>query len=182
MKTLMKSVISGIGLLAGLSLAVLADVTPESWTYKDWSVDREVAADKSVECNLTEQTGSLPLLLTVSQKLPAAGPPTAFPTITLVAAVNVGPMAVAETVSSKWRFDGVADVIPVTLTTDYVGQQNTFTVDSAAARPLLAAMARGNHVDVDDDVFGTTTYSLAGFAAVYRKMADWCDFSVEGVL
>jgi len=72
--------------------------------------------------------------------------------------------------------------IPVQMTWDFEDGRNVFKVPSAQSQELLRAMALRNMLEIQNTIFTNTRLSLAGFSAGYRKMADWCSFSIEGVL
>jgi len=167
-----------------LALAVVAPTVAAAddwdWAYKDWTVSRYVAEGDSAgqySCEMSEVLPGNPGLR-ISYAYGAAGD---LPSMALFPMANVGPMAVPETVPSRWVFDGVTD-IAVILNAEYRDQVNRFDAPSEHTGPLLHAMAAGNVLIIRDEVFERTDVSLSGFAAVYRKMSAWCGVTLDGVM
>ena len=164
-----------------------AKADDDTWSYKDWSVSKQVqdgAQDTSITC--TMQPGNMTgiLQMSISHLNRDAGPPYFYPTMTFFKGLGEDgqPMGVGpDDTKSTWAFDG-KDTIDVNLEWDFSDSQNTFAVPSADSQKLLAGMAKGSALVLNTPLFGDQTVSLSGFAAVYGKMADWCSFSTEGVL
>ncbi|MEM8852657.1 MAG: hypothetical protein AAGD34_03090 [Pseudomonadota bacterium] len=173
--------------LVALPFAASHAANDKSRTYKDWSVSASgEAADDNAQVTCTMEADKLDgiLLMSIQHQGPAADASDRRSTITLLKGLGEDgqPMALApEDLASTWSFDGKTRISTI-LDWDFTDGRNNFTVPSAHTGPILAAMAKGNTLTLTVAAFGEETVSLAGFSAVYRKMSDWCQFSLDGVL
>jgi len=187
-KTLRHVAVIGLStttLLIGSSLSH-AEGKIKTWDHKDWTVTAIIQPsnqDVRVICDLHDKSGGL-LHMQISQSNGDAGPPDIYPEIafTRMLGVTGRPMALAdEDLQFIFAFDNKTS-IPVQMTWDFEDGRNVFKVPSAQSQELLRAMALRNMLEIQNTIFTNTRLSLAGFSAGYRKMADWCSFSIEGVL
>lgn len=167
-------------LLMGSGDANASDATDQGWSYKDWSVGTD-AGDISVgtPVTCTMQADDILEMMISHRKHDAA-----LPVISFFKGLGEDgqPMAVSDgDLKTTWFFDGQAG-IKVTLGWDFRDSRNYFPVPAENALELMAAMSKGETLVLETSFIGDETISLAGFAAVYGKMADWCDFSTDGVL
>ncbi len=176
-------VLAAAPLLIRAGDANASDATDQGWSYKDWSVGTDagdIAQGTPVTCTMQADDVDGIFEMMITHRTGDVG----LPVISFFKGLGEDgqPMAVPDDdLKTTWFFDGQAG-IDITLGWDFRDSRNYFPVPTENARELLAAMSKGETLVLETSFIDDETISLAGFAAVYGKMADWCDFSTEGVL
>ena len=168
-------------------LAALVAATPAMadgfWSYKDWIVTARSGAS-GIDCTARGGREGWPGLW-VETSSADTKPPALYPRVRYA---EIGIRGIAPDMKNGEAIRFVVDGGASFATTASVGLDSEGIPRAEAilkrsdSQPLLAAMRRGNRVDIMSGGKRLQRISLSGFTASYGKMAEQCRFKTVGVI